>query len=64
MPFNPKSLKNLKKLIDKTNGRIVLTSSWRLNHDCMTVLEARLAEYGMKVFDRTAKIYESKNPRR
>lgn len=53
MPFNPKSLENLRDIIDKTGGQIVLTSSWRKSAPCMTVLEARLCEYGIKIFDKT-----------
>ena len=53
MPFNPRSLKNLRKIIDRTGGKentsIVLTSSWRRSEKCMTVLKARLMEYGMKI---------------
>lgn len=53
MPFNPRSLKNLRKIIDRTGGKeltsIVLTSSWRRSEKCMTVLEARLIEYGIKI---------------
>lgn len=53
MPFNPRSLRNLRKIIDHTGGKentsIVLTSSWRRSEKCMTVLEARLMEYGMKI---------------
>ena len=52
MPFNPRSLKNLKWIIERTGGRnktkIVLSSSWRMSNNCMVVLKARLAEYGMK----------------
>lgn len=54
MPFNPRSLKNLRKIIDELGGKwqvkIVLTSSWRHSDRCMTVLEARLIEYGMKLY--------------
>lgn len=53
MPFNPKSLENLKWLINKTDAQIVLDSSWRKSAPCMTVLEARLAEYGLKIYDKT-----------
>lgn len=52
MPFNPRSLKNLKWIIERTGGKnktkIVLSSSWRMSNNCMVVLKARLAEYGMK----------------
>lgn len=63
MPFNPKSLKNLKKLVDKTDGRIVLTSSWRLRLECMAVLNARLMEYGLKIYSRTPRIMNKNNTR-
>lgn len=57
MPFNPRSLKNLKKIIDKTGGKtetkVVVTSSWRRSERAMAVLEARLAEYGIKIFGKT-----------
>lgn len=53
MPFNPRSLKNLKKIVDETDGQIVLTSSWRRDDKCMTVLKARLLEYGMRIFSST-----------
>lgn len=52
MPFNPRSLKNLKWIIERTGGKnktkIVLSSSWRMSNNCMVVLKARLAEYGIK----------------
>ena len=52
MPFNPRSLKNLKWIIERTGGKnktkIVLSSSWRMSNNCMVVLKARFAEYGMK----------------
>ena len=52
MPFNPRSLKNLKWIIERTGGKnktkIVLSSSWRMSNNCMVVVKARLAEYGMK----------------
>lgn len=56
MPFNPRSLKNLRKIVDITNGKIVLSSSWRLSDKCMTVLEARLIEYGIKIFSKTERL--------
>lgn len=53
MPFNPRSIKNLRDIIDKTGAQIVLTSSWRKSAPCMTVLDARLCEYGIKIHDKT-----------
>lgn len=53
MPFNPRSLKNLKWIIERTGGKektkIVLSSSWRISNNCMIVLKARLIEYGIKL---------------
>lgn len=56
MPFNPRSLRNLKRIVDATDGKIVLSSSWRLSDKCMTVLEARLIEYGIKIFSKTERL--------
>jgi hypothetical protein len=57
MPFNPRSLKNLRRIIDATGGKektkIVLTSSWRGSETGMAVLKARLCEYGMKIYSIT-----------
>ena len=53
MPFNPRSLKNLRKIIDKTNAKIVLSSSWRRSDACKIVLFARLKEYGIKIHSET-----------
>lgn len=49
MPFNPRNILNLRKIIDKTNAKIVLSSSWRRTKNGMIVLEARLIEYGIKI---------------
>ena len=56
MPFNPRSLKNLRRIVDITKGKIVLTSSWRLSDRCMIVLKARLIEYGIKIFSQTERL--------
>lgn len=55
MPFNPRSLKNLRKIVKKTNSKIVVSSSWRNSDLAMAVLEARLAEYGMKIHSKTGR---------
>ena len=56
MPFNPKSLVNLKKIIKKTGAKIVLSSSWRRTTNGMIVLKARLMEYGIKIHSTTPHI--------
>ncbi len=59
MPFNPRSLKNLKRIIKKTDAQIIVSSSWRRSDRAMAVLEARLAEYGIKIKSKTG--YNSGN---
>ena len=51
MPFDPKCLKRLGKLVHATGAKIVLTSSWRKDLKCEVVLKARLKEYGVKIYD-------------
>lgn len=53
VPFNPRSLKNLQMIVDNTNAKIVLTSTWRLKQSHMFVLKARLSEYGLTIDDKT-----------
>lgn len=53
MPFNPRSLRNLQRIVKHTKANIILTSSWRRSKECRTVLDARLAEYGLKIHDIT-----------
>lgn len=55
VPFNPRSLKNLREIYESIldNGNdplIILSSSWRLSEIDRTIVEARLAEYGMRIF--------------
>lgn len=54
VPFDPYNLKNLAKIVRKTGANIVLTSTWRLDKEHMAVLRARLAEYGLKIYDQTS----------
>ncbi len=60
MPFNPRSILNLRKIIDKTNAKIVISSSWRRTKNGMVVLEARLIEYGIKIHSTTPFINASR----
>jgi hypothetical protein len=57
MPFNPRSLKNLRRIINKTGAKIVVSSSWRKSNNCMVVLNARLKEYGMEIHSTTMNLY-------
>lgn len=49
MPFDPKCLKRLAKIVRKTNAIVVLSSTWRLDKTHIAVLNARLAEYGVRI---------------
>lgn len=57
-PFNPNSLNNLmllnKELLHKQYAmRIILSSTWREDKISKAIVESRLAEYGMMIFDIT-----------
>lgn len=53
VPFDIKCLKNLAKIVKKTGAKIVLSSTWRIYKSHIYVLEARLAEYGLRIYDKT-----------
>ena len=46
-PFDEKCLKNLKTLVEETNSKIVITSTWREKEDHMKVLLNVLKEYDL-----------------
>lgn len=57
-PFDPKCLNNLMKLNQELqkqnyNVKIVLSSTWRLNDYDVAIVNSRLAEYGMRISERT-----------
>lgn len=49
VPFDPKCLKRIAKVVRKYKAKIVLTSTWRLDDTSLSILNARLAEYGVQV---------------
>lgn len=51
VPFDPRNLRNLARIVHSTGAKIVLTSTWRNEFKCEVVLKARLKEYGMEIFD-------------
>ena len=60
-PFNPKSLNNLMILFQtlqsyKIIPRIVLSSTWRLDAESTAIVNSRLAEYGMTIYDKTPQL--------
>ena len=46
-PFDEKCLENLKILVEETNAKIVITSTWRKNEEDMKVLLNKLKEYNL-----------------
>lgn len=53
-------VQQLKRIIDKTNAKIVLCSTWRVgkknNHPLYLYLVEKLAEFNMEIYDITEKI--------
>lgn len=56
-PLDPKCLNNLMKLNQELEKnyevKIILSSTWRLNEIDTAIVNHRLAEYGMRVFEKT-----------
>lgn len=62
VPFDPKCLQNLMKLVRYIENkqftvRIILSSTWRLHEVDYEIVNARLAEYGLRLFDKTKYIH-------
>lgn len=58
--FDPICMENLRVLVERTGADLILSSSWRFDDDALGAapllnLEARLAEKGMKIADRTGR---------
>ena len=49
-------LKCLKNIVDQTGAEIVLSSTWRLGRSTRKIVEDRLADFGMKLFDCTKEL--------
>lgn len=65
VPFNPKSLNVLMELcqqIEKMNYevRIILSSTWRLGEIDTEIVKARIAEYGLTIYDKTPYIHSNR----
>ena len=46
-PFDEKCLENLKNLVEETNSKIVITSTWRKYEEKMNVLINKFKEYNL-----------------
>lgn len=53
VPFRRTCLKNLARIVRWTGAKVVVTSTWRTSKESLAVLKARLAEYGVPVYDCT-----------
>lgn len=51
--FDPKCMNLLKELVEKTRAKIVLSSSWRELPKTRHLVDEKLREYGMEIFDQT-----------
>lgn len=66
VPFDPKALTNLMNLVKKIRlvsseePRIVLSSTWRLHEVSTEIVSARIAEYGLRLFDKTPYIHSER----
>lgn len=49
--FDPICMKNLKQIVDETNAKIVITSSWKIGD--MELLYKVFGKYGINIFDKT-----------
>lgn len=64
-PFDPKCLNNLMILRQKLNNNeykvhIILSSTWRMNNVDTAIVNSRLAEYGMRITDKTIILDETR----
>lgn len=61
--FRPQCLDRLKKIIDKTNALVVLSSTWREKSNLLDLARRRLAMCGISVYDTTPVMKNPKRPR-
>lgn len=46
-PFGENAIENLKEIVEKTNSKIIITSTWRKNRIGKMILLKKLKEYGI-----------------
>lgn len=56
VPFKRACLKNLARIVRRTGAKVVITSTWKTGKESLAILRARLAEYGVPVYDCTKMI--------
>ena len=55
-----KHLELLKQIVDKTDAKIVLSSSWRISNKTKLFIENKLKEYGMSIISSTPDLGSSR----
>lgn len=58
--LDPHALRLLKRLVDESNAKLVVSSSWRSIPQSMKALADQLDQYGMKVYDVTPRVGETR----
>ena len=56
--IDDKNLEQLKRLINETHSKIVLSSDWRLDDDLEKFLISRLSEHGLSIYDKTPNLHK------
>jgi hypothetical protein len=63
-PFDPRALTNLMNLVKVIRKygepKIILSSSWRLHEVDTEIVKARIAEYGLRIIDKTPYIHSER----
>lgn len=49
--LDPKCLRNLKKIVDETHSKIVVTSTWKRIKDHIDKFKNHISQYGLYVYD-------------
>lgn len=51
--LDPRALRNLKYIIEETDAKIVLSSSWRWDEKALDAVKKQLKSYNLELFDTT-----------
>ena len=64
VPFDPRALTNLMTLVkvirEYGEPKIILSSTWRLHETDIEIVKARIAEYGLRIVDKTPYIHSKR----
>ena len=51
--LDPRALRNLKYIVEETDAKIVLSSSWRWDEKALAAVKKQLKSYNLELFDTT-----------